>query len=167
VLDITEADPDGQYRVKVQIPVITGGTVGLWARVATLAAGNARGVYFRPETGDEVVLGFLNDDPRDAVIIGFLHNKDNNPWSVAQTEKTFGIITKEGMKLLFDDTKKMVTITAKTSSGEKTIVMNESGALEIKDENQNSIKMEAAGITISAGGGSKPLTLKGNPIKLN
>ena len=36
---------------------------GVWARVATLDAGNDRGTFFRPEVDDEVVLGFFHDDP--------------------------------------------------------------------------------------------------------
>ena len=31
---------------------------------------------FRPKVNDEVILGFLNDDPRQAVILGVLNNKN-------------------------------------------------------------------------------------------
>ena len=36
-------------------------------------AGENRGSFWRPEIGDEVVLGFLNSDPRDAIILGMLN----------------------------------------------------------------------------------------------
>ena len=41
---------------------------------ASLDAGDDRGFFFRPEIGDEVVVGFLDDDPRRAVILGMLHS---------------------------------------------------------------------------------------------
>ena len=66
--------PDGEDRVQVRVPVINSQDDGLWARVATLDAGENRGSFFRPEIGDEVVLGFLNDDPRDPIILGMLNS---------------------------------------------------------------------------------------------
>jgi Rhs element Vgr protein len=166
VLEDPLNDTDQQFRVKVHVPAITSGNEGIWARVATLAAGPDRGIYFRPEKDDEVILGFLNDDPREPIIVGFLHNKDKNKWPFAQTEKQFGIVTKEGLKLLFDDTNKKITLRAPTSSGEKTIVINDSGSFEMKDDFQNSIKMDSAGITLQAGAG-KDVIINGTFVKIN
>ncbi|NJM24485.1 MAG: type VI secretion system tip protein VgrG [Bacteroidia bacterium] len=60
-------DPDGEGRVQVRIPVIHNEEDGVWARVATLDGGLGdddapRGTFFFPEVGDEVVVGFFNDD---------------------------------------------------------------------------------------------------------
>jgi Rhs element Vgr protein len=57
-------DPDGDDRILVKIPVIDNNAEGTWVRVASLDAGNTRGAFFRPEIGDEVIVGFINDDPR-------------------------------------------------------------------------------------------------------
>jgi Rhs element Vgr protein len=163
VLDVKD---DGQYRVKVHIPTITSGNEGLWARVATIDAGQNRGSYFRPQTGDEVVLGFLNDDPRDAIIIGYLHSKDKKaiPFADANAQE-YGFVTKDGMKLSFDDKNKRVTLLAKTDTGEKSITLNNSSkAIELKDENGNSIIMDATGITIKA---DKIITIKGQTVMIN
>ncbi len=165
VLDVKDADA-GQYRVQVHIPTIMSGNEGLWARVATMDAGPNRGSYFRPQKNDEVVLGFLNDDPRDPIIIGCLHSKDTNtiPFSDPDAQE-YGFVTKEGMKLSFDDQNKRVTLVAKTAAGEKSLTMNtSSNALEMKDENGNSITMDASGITIQA---SKIITIKGQTVMIN
>lgn len=165
VLDVKDADA-GQYRVQVHIPTITSGNEGLWARVATIDAGPGRGSYFRPQKNDEVVLGFLNDDPRDAIIIGYLHSKDTNkiPFADADAEE-YGFVTKEGMKLSFDDKNKRVTLLAKTAAGEKSLTMNSTAsAIEMKDENGNSITMDASGITIKA---DKIITIKGQTVMIN
>lgn len=66
-----EEDPQKELRVKVYLPGVdatTGGAV--WAQLACPDAGNGHGYYFRPEPGDEVVVGFLDADPRCAVILG-------------------------------------------------------------------------------------------------
>ncbi|NEQ54962.1 MAG: type VI secretion system tip protein VgrG [Leptolyngbya sp. SIO3F4] len=63
-------DPNGEHRIRVKIPTVDNDAEGIWARVATLDAGDTRGSFFRPELTDEVVLGFLNDDPRDPVFLG-------------------------------------------------------------------------------------------------
>ena len=57
-----ENDPKGEHRIMVKMPVISTSDEGIWARIATLDAGDTRGSFFLPEIGDEVVVGFLNDD---------------------------------------------------------------------------------------------------------
>ncbi len=158
-----------QYRVKVHVPTITSGNEGIWARVATPDAGPDRGIYFRPHVNDEVVLGFLNDDPREAIILGYLHSKDTNKSPFTDTSdsvREFGIWTKEKLKIILDDTNKKLTLSAPVGEQAKTIILNDSGAIEIKDENMNSIKMDSSGITIQAGAG-KNVVIKGTMVQIN
>jgi uncharacterized Zn-binding protein involved in type VI secretion len=57
-------------------------------------------------------------------------------------------------------------VTVPTDTGEKSITINDgSGAMELKDENSNSIKMDKTGITISAGAGN--VTIKGIMVAIN
>jgi Rhs element Vgr protein len=168
VVSTDDTEEGGQYRVKVHVPTITAGNEGIWARVAALDAGPERGIYFRPQAEDEVILGFLNDDPREAIIMGYLHSKDTNKSPLPETEGMleYGFVTKEKMKLIFDDTNKRITLSAKTASGEKTVVLNnDSGALELKDENSNTIKMDSTGITIQSDSGI--VTIKGTQVLIN
>ncbi len=179
VVDVDDTEEGGQYRVKVHVPTITSGNEGIWARVATLDAGAERGVYFRPEADDEVVLGFLNDDPREPVILGCLHSKDAKKSPLPETEGNleFGFVTKEKLKLIFDDTNKKLTISAPVGQQAKTFIIDGGGgSMEMKDENGNSIKMDSAGITIEAGAGKdvtinggsgKDVIIKGTFVKIN
>ncbi len=167
VLDVDDTEDGGQYRIKVHVPIITSGNEGIWARVATLDAGDNRGVYFRPQTGDEVVLGFLNDDPREAIVLGYLHSNDSKPSPLPEEDGLlqYGFVTKEGMKLIFDDTNKCISLVATTPTGEKSIIMNDdSGAFIMEDENGNTIKMDASGITIQS---SKNVVIKGSQVMIN
>ncbi len=58
VVTVLENDPDGEDRIKVRLPLVSAAEEGIWARIATLDAGKERGTFFRPEIGDEVVVGF-------------------------------------------------------------------------------------------------------------
>lgn len=166
VKDVDDTEDGGQYRIKIHIPAFTGDE-GIWARIATLDAGSNRGSYFRPEVGDEVVVGFLSDDPNEPVVLGYLHSKDSKQSPLPEQSGSLqsGFVTKEGIKLVFDDTNKRMTLLVPTASGEKSIIMNtDASALEIKDENQNTFKMDAQGITLQSSG---IVTIKGSQVLIN
>ncbi len=161
-------DPDNQGRIQVVIPYlgqVSGGTSdGIWARLANVTAGDARGIVFRPELDDEVVLGFLNDDPRNAVILGSFHSQNAAPpVEAADANPEKGIYCREGMKLVFNDEEKSVTI--ETDGGNKIVVNDNDQKISIEDQRGAKIEFTAQGITIDAGSGN--VTVKGTLIKLN
>jgi Rhs element Vgr protein len=166
VVDTDDSEDGGQYRIKVHIPVITSGNEGIWARVATLDAGDDRGTYFRPQAGDEVVLGFLNDDPQCPVVLGCFHSKDSKKSPLPETDghEEYGIVTGEKSKLVFDDTDKKVTLSVAADDGEKTLILNDSGAITLKDSSGNKLVMDASGITLEA---NANLVLKGKIVQIN
>ena len=144
-----EGDPDGEDRIQIRIPLIDPSEEGTWARIATLDAGENRGTFFRPEIGDEVLLGFLNDDPRNPVVLGML-NSSAKPASLQASDDNHekGIFTRSQMKVLFNDDKK--TITIETPNGNVVHLSDEDGEISVKDENSNSYVMNADGITIES-----------------
>ena len=106
-----ENDPDGEDRILVRLPIINHEEQGIWARVASLDAGDNRGAFFRPEIDDEVIVGFINDDPRQAIILGGLHSSSKPaPISASDDNHEKGFFTRSEMKILFDDDKKEITI---------------------------------------------------------
>jgi len=142
-------DPDGQDRILVRVPVIDPAAQGIWTRVASLDAGNDRGAFFRPEIGDEVIVGFINDDPRHAVILGML-NSSAKPAPIraqdANNEK--GFTTRSKMHLYFNDDTK--TIKLDTPAG-NSITLDESGmTIVIKDQNDNKVTLASSGITLDS-----------------
>jgi Rhs element Vgr protein len=166
VTDLDDTDQGGQYRVKVEVPIIKSGETGIWARVSTLDAGSNRGTYFRPQKGDEVVLGFLNGDPREAIILGYMHSKNNkqSPLPIDNGALQYGYVSQKGVSLIFDDTNQRLTL--KTPSG-KAIVFNDgSNAIALSDDNGNTITLDSSGITIQAGSG-KNVTIKGLKVMIN
>ena len=74
-----EKDPENEFRVKVSIPAFDDKKGTVWARLTSPDAGTERGIFFRPEIGDEVVIGFLNDDPRQAIVLGAMYSSAHQP----------------------------------------------------------------------------------------
>jgi Rhs element Vgr protein len=149
-------DPDGEHRVRVRLPMVNNADDGIWARAASLDAGDDRGFYFRPEIGDEVVTGFLDEDPRSPVILGMLHSSAKTPplsGSDKNDKKQYK--SREGMKLSFDDGKKVVLID--TPAGNSITLSEDAKSIVLKDQNGNKIEMSADGIEIES---AKGLTLK-------
>jgi Rhs element Vgr protein len=146
-----EDDPEKQFRVKVSIPALGEGQHALWARLSSPDAGKGRGFFFRPEKGDEVVLGFFNEDPRQPVIIGALFSSANTPpnsFKIEKENKTKGIVTKKGTVIGFDDEKETVFIATPKN---KILLDEKEKKILISDANNNTITMDKEGISIKSG----------------
>ncbi|MDW7693773.1 type VI secretion system tip protein VgrG [Flammeovirgaceae bacterium SG7u.111] len=156
VVSQLQEDPNGENRILVKLPIVDASSEGIWARLSTLYAGAERGSYFLPEIGDEVIIGFLNDDPRDAIIIGAVHSSAN-PAPLEATDDNFikGFVTKSEIKFLFDDEKSIVTL--ETPGGNKMVVDDDEQAITLEDQHGNKIQMNADGITIDS---AKDIVLK-------
>jgi Rhs element Vgr protein len=164
-------DPDGEHRVRVRLPVIDNENDGVWARLASKDAGEKRGWVFFPEVGDEVIVGFLDDDPRYPVILGSLFSSAKSaPLPATEENNEKGFVTKSGMKLVFDDGK--VSVSAETPKGNKIMLSQESGSIVVNDENGNKLELTPDGITMSSPGNvsitaSGDVTIKGANISVS
>ncbi len=150
-----ESDPEQQDRVKVRLPMVDANE-GLWARVASLDAGKDRGSFFRPEINDEVIIGFLNDDPRFPIILGMVNSSSNPaPLKGSDANHEKGFVTRSKMKFVFNDEKKSLTID--TPKGKKVEINDDGDVLVFSDEHNNKITLDAKGITLESG---KDVTIK-------
>lgn len=160
---VSNEDPEGEHRIRVRMPLVDNKKEGTWARVATLDAGKDRGFFFRPEIGDEVVLGFLNDDPRQAVILGMLHSSAQ-PAPLQGSEDNHEKVyqSRSKMKIYFNDEKKVMQF--ETPAGNKLTLNEDTQGILIEDQNGNKIAMTPEGIKIE---GNKAIELKaGTEVKL-
>ncbi|AXG69260.1 actin cross-linking toxin VgrG1 [Kordia sp. SMS9] len=162
-------DPDSQYRVLVDIPLFDPNGEGLWARLTNFYSTSGAGAFFMPEVGDEVVVGFLNEDPRYPIILGSMYSSDKNkPFEgLDPDEKNTikAIVSKTGINVKFDDENKVLTL--ETPSKNTAIFSDQDKQITIKDQNNNSIVMSESGITITSDKditvqASQNLTLKGD-----
>lgn len=149
VVSQLQDDPDGEDRILVQIPIINNAEQGIWCRLASLDAGDSRGFVFRPEIGDEVIIGFINDDPNDAVVLGMLHSSAKPaPITGSDDNHEKGLVTRSEMKVLFDDDKKVIEIS--TPAGKIVTLDEDQGNIVITDDNSNIITIDDSGITMDS-----------------
>ena len=153
-------DDQNQFRVQVSLPALSGEQGALWARLASPDAGDGRGFVFRPEVGDEVVLGFLGDDPRQPVVLGALHSARNPPPAPVdnpdEDNNLRAIVSRAGTRIVFDDAKPALTLET-TGDGKPSgtyknrIAIDQSaGTITIEDEHGNSLLLDKEGITLSS-----------------
>lgn len=103
---------------------------GTNARIAAAGAGDGRGVFWRPDVEDEVVVAFENGDPSFPVVIGAVWNNDQKPPSgtdTAQSNNIRALVSRKGSKITFDDQNQKLVI----ETGIAKIEMNGSSG-EIK-----------------------------------
>lgn len=141
-------DPDNLSRVQVRLLSFDG--VGehdapIWARVAVPFAGSSRGAFMLPDVGDEVLVTFVNSDPRFPIVIGGLWNGN------AKAPETLGgagdrvdrwtIVGKAGTRIAI----------VEENEGEATISFTTPGGVsgKLTDESGGKIEFKAAGTTIT------------------
>lgn len=115
VVELGEDEREG--RVKVQFPWEKT-EPWLWVRFLSPYAGQNRGIYFSPEVGDEVLVGFEFGDSNRPIIVGSSWNGVETPPSGPvygdeyKNNDIKRIATKSGNRLVLDD-----------KDGEETVVM--------------------------------------------
>ncbi len=148
-------DPDNRARVKVRLlgsDGVADHDGPIWARVACPFAGDNRGTFFIPDVGDEVLVSFVQGDPRFPIVLGGLWNGSaQSPASISGGKNYLKVIrSKNGVKLTLDDHDGQEKFIVETPGGQKVTLSDGPGSLALEDSNGNSIKLEAAGITITA-----------------
>jgi Rhs element Vgr protein len=148
-----EEDPAKEFRVGIRLPGLGEAAQPIWARLATPDAGKERGFFFRPEAGDEVVVGFFNNDPGQPVILGEMYGSKNTPPKslAALSEKNIhkGIVSKKGTTISFvDEDKSAVFI--ETPAKNKILLDDSAETITLTDQHGNYIKMSKDGIEIKS-----------------
>lgn len=142
-------DPDSGRRIQVRIPLLNTGTDLVWARLAQFFASKEVGSYFIPSVNDEVILGFVNNDPNQAIILGCLYSDKQKP-PYEEDEKNYkrAILSPEKLKIELDDEKKIITI---TTPGKNSVTLSDDAkGITLKDQNNNELVMNDSGIQITS-----------------
>ncbi len=157
-----DADPANQFRVQVQLATMDTESAVVWARWASPQAAAGSGCFFLPDVGDEVVVGFLDGDPRHPVIIGALFSSKNAPPApyngIDEKNLYKGFVTSKGLKLAFVDSEKP-SVSVETPGGNKWVLDDDAESITLTDQYQNTITMSQAGIALKS---TKDLTFEAN-----
>lgn len=149
-------DPEHRNRVQVKLLAFDGVAqqdAPMWARVVAPFAGDHRGTFFLPDVDDEVLVVFVQGDARQPLIVGGLWNgaaaapADIQSGGVNRYKR---IRSKNGIVVTLDDQQGQETLTLETPGGQKLTLKDGPGSATLEDSNGNSIKLETAGITVTA-----------------
>lgn len=156
-------DPEGEFRVLVNLPILGESSKGVWARLGTFYGSNEVGAVFYPEVDDEVIVAFMNQDPRNPVILGSVYSKKLPPaYPPDEDNNIKAIVTRSEIQIVFND--EDIILEIKTPEQEITID-DKDGSITIKDNNKNSVTLSSSGITLESDS-DIALTAKGD-IKIN
>jgi phage baseplate assembly protein gpV len=118
------------------------------ARMMMPMAGNKRGTYFMPETGDEVVVGFDGGNPNMPIILGAVWNNQDQPPEQARPSPQNDVrtvVSRSGHELTFDDTSGEEKVKVRTQGGhELTLDDTPPGKVTLKTKLGSSIELDEA-----------------------
>ena len=176
-------DPEGIGRVKVKLTNrSTSDYETDWIRVLTPMSGSGWGMFFLPEVGDEVLVGFCDGDLCKPYVIGSLWSKEkvlpdtitvkeNSPYNDIRMIKT-----KSGHTITFGDKEGEENIQITTKGGINLQMNDKDNLIALSDkDNNNFVKFDinAGKITMSSKSiiellaGNSKATLDGNGNSLS
>ncbi len=166
-------DPDDMYRIKVALVATGNNDNVIWARLATFQATDSAGAFFLPDIDDEVVVGFLNGDPRDAIVLGSLYSQAHKPPLKMTDENTErGYVSAKKSRIVFDEQFSSIEISV---GDEKNFIYLEGGdnpGIDIEDQFGNHIKMSDQGIVMQSDlkisiSSTTDVEIKGTNVKIS
>lgn len=176
-------DPENLGRIRVKFPYL-GDQLSDWARLVTPMAGKDRGMFFRPEVDDEVLVAFELGDVRRPYVLGSLWSSADTPppddGQAKQNNWRF-IKSRNGHIVKLDDTKGSEKIEIIGSDGARKIVFDIAGKkIEVICDTGNvevsagsgDVKVEAINVEIKASGNMKleagaQMTISGATVNIN
>ncbi len=179
VVEETE-DPDEKGRVTIRLPWIDPDFVTQWAPVNQHYAGDGYGIYWVPESKDQVIVAFLRGDLRKPIVVGSIYSRNRKPFEARLGGSDPKILRTKGghMMLMQDGDSPLVRLIDKSGNNEVEINTDDNtvtvrAADKVVVEAGGNVTVEAGAdlalsatgnITIDAGGS---VTVSGTSIALN
>jgi uncharacterized protein involved in type VI secretion and phage assembly len=152
---VSVKDTNGRGRVQIRLydhDAVGNQDAPIWARVAVPFAGSKMGAFFLPGKGDEVLVSFLNGDPRMPIVVGGLWNGN------AKQPETLGgdgdqvdrwtLTGKAGTRIAIIEEKEGAVIKLSTPKGvTATFTDKDGGKIELK-QGGNTITCDSKGVTV-------------------
>ncbi|MBX3081426.1 MAG: hypothetical protein KF716_07295 [Anaerolineae bacterium] len=145
-----ESVDDPQNLARVQVRLLNCDGVGdqdapIWARVAAPFAGDSRGAFFIPDVDDEVLVTFVNGDPRFPIVIGSMWNGNAAPpetlGGAGDKVDRWTFVGKAGTRIAIVEEQEGSALISLTTPASESI--------KIKQESGGKIEIEAAGAKIT------------------
>lgn len=146
-------DPDKKNRVKVRLLNRSDDQQETdFIRVMTPMAGKEYGMFFLPEVGDEVLVGFLDGDFTDPYVLGSLWNtKAPAPVTVQDGKNEVRTIrSKTAHRLEFNDGTEQPGLTLSTAEESRLAILDKEKTITLTDKaGENSLTIDSSGGTVT------------------
>lgn len=166
-------DPSQLGRVRLKLPWLSDDYTSGWARVVQVGAGDNRGVYWLPEVGDEVVVGFDRGDFDSPFVLGNLYNGVDKPppLDAAAIDDNSGAIvrralrTKAGHQIVFAESPSGPDeIRVETAGAKFKLVLDKKNTEILVDSDGKVTIKSKQGVSVDAGTGK--LEMKGQSVEI-
>jgi len=155
---VSVSDPDRRGRVQVRLFAFDGvpdHDAPLWARVAAPFAGRDRGAFLIPDVGDEVLVAFVQGDPRHPVVVGSLWNGRDAPPDQLGGDRVdrWTLVGKAGTRIaIVEETPASARIELITPAGvHATLTDRDGGVVEIEAAGAR-IVIDSSGVSVETPG---------------
>ena len=149
VVQQLDSDPAGECRIQVKVPLLEAETEGIWARLLSFYASSGFGQFCLPEVGDEVILGYLNNDPGYPVILGSVYSSNKQPpYAAAADNNIKAFVSRTKLTLEYDEEKKKISIF--TPAGNKAVLDDDSKTILLQDQHGNKVELSETGILLDS-----------------
>lgn len=162
-------DPDSANRVKVRLPWRADGGDGVWARVATLDAGDGYGTVVIPNVGQEVLVGYVDGDPAYPVVVGQLYNGTAAPPVTIDpdTNAVRMFRTPGGHEVTLEDGDS-AAVRIVSGKGHSIVMDDAEGSVVLTHaDSSNTVTLSSDGITLEAAQGDIVLKSPSGAVKID
>lgn len=139
-------DPLNMGRVKVCYNWNTGYDSD-WIRMLHPYAGTGKGFYFIPELGEEVAVGFEENNIERPFVMGTHYNGNQKSGLAHPENKLKGIGTREGHRIEFDEQKDSMGITIKDNGGNNVHLDTKENKLTLNAIEEIELKAKTISLT--------------------
>nr|WP_241391071.1 phage baseplate assembly protein V [Serratia proteamaculans]ULG16483.1 Afp8 [Serratia proteamaculans] len=140
------ADPQHLDRIAIHLPALNLPDSRIFARLSKPWASKASGFCFYPEPGDEVVVGFIDSDPRYPIILGAMHNPKNTaPIPPDEKNNRKGLIVSKAdqtQALMIDTDQRTLRLMA----GDNTFTLTGEGDIAVSTPNALQLQADTLGL---------------------
>ncbi|QTL39568.1 hypothetical protein HGO23_17550 [Xenorhabdus budapestensis] len=164
-----QQDKAALNRIPIILPVLNRPNEFLWARLGKPYASHESGFCFYPEPGDEVIVGFFENDPRYPVILGAMHNPKNKaPLEPTQDNQEKVLVVKKGetqQQIRIDGKKKIIQMNA----GENQIELQQDKDISLSTKKELTLKAQTMNAQMDKSlnlSGKNSVEIKGGKINL-
>ena len=148
---VDNKDPECLGRLRVQLPLVGGGTISPWYQTLNMWASNEQGLWCLPNIGTQVVVCFPYGDRAQGIVLGCIYDMQHKPpkTSASNSAESYLWQTKNHrLELIDEDGNQGVRI--ETAEGKIRCILTKDKGIDIANE-LGDIKIKCKKLKIESG----------------